>query len=159
MKEADSQVFDLWKEGRMHDPNAAVLAVNPLCFHDPGDDSGQGNPGAHLANISWFMQEDDGRRHVRTLRTRVHNAMNTCAKDVLEILVFCRSGRHRNMALSVCFQRALTTNCRVEGAPRLEHLNRQVWTHMHGWCGDCAQCTGVEAKKEISNISECMTCS
>ena len=95
----------------MHNPNAAVLAVNALCIHDPGEDCGRGHLGTHPANITCFVQYDDNRRHLRTLCAGVHNAMKTCTKDVLEILVFCKSGRHRNMALSVCSQRALTTNC------------------------------------------------
>ena len=129
----------LKKIGRVHDPNAAVLAVNALCFHDPGEDSGRGHLGTHPANINCFLK-DDARRHLRTLCTGVHNTMKTCTKDVLEIMVFCKSGRHRNMALSVCFQRALTTNCRMEGAPRRKHLNQQAWTSMHGWCGNCDHC-------------------
>ena len=70
----------------MHHPNAVVLAVNTLCSHDP-----------------CCMQYDDGRRHLRTFCTGVHNAMQTCAKDVLDILVLCRSVRHRIMAVSVRF--------------------------------------------------------
>ena len=141
----------MWNEGRARGPNAAVLVVNALCFHDIGEDSGRGHLGTHLAHIKCFMQDDDARRRLRTLCTGVHNATQTCTKDVLEILVCCRSGRHRSMALSMCFQRALAATCRVEGAPRLEHLSQQAWKHMHGWCGNCAQRNGFEAQTHISN--------
>ncbi len=48
-------------------------------------------------------------------------------------------------------QRALATNFKVQGAPRLEHINRQPWKQMHGWCVNCAWIGSgddVEAKKE-----------
>ena len=122
MKAVDAQLFDLWTQGRVPHPKAAVLAVNALCFHDPGEDSGRGHLGTRPANINCFTQDDDARRHLRTLCTGVHNAMKTCTNDLLEILVFCRHCRR------AC-KRALTTNYRVEGAPRLEHLSRQAWEH------------------------------
>ena len=52
----------LWTKGRVHDPNAAVLVVNALCFHDPGEDSGRGHLGTHPANItvSRNMMRPDG---------------------------------------------------------------------------------------------------
>ena len=154
MQEADSHLFNLRRKCRVHHPNDTVLAVNALCFHDPGEDSGRGHLGTRPEHINCFVQDDDARRHLRTLRAGMHNAMKTCTKDVLEILVFCKSGRQRNMALSVCFpKRALTTNCRVEGAPRLEHLNQKAWKHMYGWCGNCAQCNGFEAQTQIAHIA------
>ena len=54
------------------------------------------------------------------------------------------------------FKRALTTDCRVEGAPRLEHLIKQAWKHIRGRCGDCAQRNRFEAQTQISNISDFM---
>ena len=77
-------------------------------------------------------------------------------KDVLEIRVLCKSGRHRSVALAACFQKALASDSRVDGLPFLEHLSKQAWKHMRGWCGDCAQCNGFDAQTQIHNIADFM---
>jgi hypothetical protein len=57
MKEADSQLFALWKKSRVQYPNVAALAVDALCCHDLGEDFGRGHLGTHLAIITWCMQK------------------------------------------------------------------------------------------------------
>ena len=154
----DKELFPYWTKGRVHDSNAAVLAVNALGFHDPGAEgsAGQGHLGTHPANITCFMRDVDSRKYLNTLCRAVADALRTCKKDVLEILVFCKSGRHRSVALAACFQKALASDSRVDGLPYLEHLSKQAWKHMRGWCGDCAQCNGYDAQTQIHNIAEFM---
>ena len=143
----------------MHDSNAAVLVVNALGVHDPGAEgsAGQGHLGTHPANITCFMRDVGSRKYLNTLRRAVADALRTCTKDVLEILVFCRSGRHRSVALASCFQKALATDSRVDGVPYLEHLSKQAWKHLRGWCGDCTQCNGYAAQTQIHNIADIIT--
>ena len=102
------------------------------------------------------MRDWGSQKYLNTLCRAVAKAFKTCKNNVIGILVFCISGRHRSVALAAFFQKALTSDSRVDGLPYLEHLSKQAWKHMRGLCGDCAQCNGYDAQTQIHNIADFM---
>ena len=137
--------------GFYHNVKGAVLAMSAPCFNDPNEKTGwesgmRSHLGTHHASIRRLLaNEPDWRR----LCSAVHSAIDRCNKDVLEILVFCKSGRHRSVALGACLQLALQTNPRVEGQPSRYHLSQELWPHIFQFCNACPQCTGLDAKLKI----------
>ena len=115
----DEELIRRWSSGLYHNVKGAVLVLSALCFHDPNEKTGEASGmrnhlGTRPANIRCLR---GNKPDLRRLCRAVNSAINRCNKDVIEILVFCKSGRHRSVALGACLQLALQADSRVEASP------------------------------------------
>ena len=132
------------------------MAISGLSFHDPqsqsGPNAGRGHIGTHPANT---VRLTNNKADLRKLYHSVGKALTSCNTDGLEIL-FCKSGRHRSVALAACLQRELLNHPKVRGQPDLQHLINILWEHMSHWCHECVQCTGSESQEKVLSIAKWM---
>ena len=114
------------------------MAFDCRCFHDP---AGAKDSSFHIGTNSFIVHKllDHTRELYAALGAHA-KALRTCKHSVLELLLFCKSGRHRSVALSLVMGRFLSEHPRVVGSVRVEHLSEPMWQAIHGLCGICAEC-------------------
>ena len=143
----DKELIGLWKRGTKHAPNAGVMLVNAMGFHDPASKKEtDGHVGHHPLILKALLTRPD---ILKRCCQAVRRGLAQCTQDVLEVLVFCRSGRHRSVALAECMSGALAADLSVIGRPEVHHLSAGHWDRMRNWCGLCNLCnpTGSESRQ------------
>ena len=154
----DEELIRRWSSGQHHNDKGAALALSALCFHDPNEKTGEASGmlshlGMHPANIKCVLGNKPA---LRRLCRAVSSAVSRCNKDVLGMLVLCKSGRHRNVALGACLQLALKGG--HEG-PRPTNTGsfepRALAAHVPVCsCSYCVQCTEFNAQWHIMEIAK-----
>ena len=83
---------------------SAVLVISALCFHDPNERSGHADGMAEsLGHASCehqvIAEKKKSKPDLKLLCRAMNSALHRCTKDIIELVVFCKSGRHRSVAL------------------------------------------------------------
>ena len=137
-RSSDQELLGLWTRGTNHDADAGVMLVNAMAFHDPDSQKEtQGHVGSHPVIMRSLLANKEV---LKQCCLAVRRGITQCRQGMLEILVFCKSGRHRSVALAECLRGALTSECSVIGRPEVHHLSAGLWHRMHNYCKICHLC-------------------
>ncbi len=115
----------------------AVIVVDCRCFDDPDGPRGLRNHvGTHPTIMQRLQRHANFGEWIARVRRDLAVALGGHGREGIEMVFFCRKGRHRSVACAKLMQHCLGRLTHV--APPIEHLSRGFWHR--GTCDECRTC-------------------
>ncbi len=132
-QQTENLVCQQWVNSARHMPDALVLALDCRGFYDPAGNLD--HIGSHPENLASMIghHKDELTSIFRRVSVAVNAAQQTAR--TLQVLLYCKSGRHRSVGMAVILAYALSRDPRVSGCITAEHLNELQWAAIRNFCG------------------------